>query len=252
MNASTLLDIAARSGGIARRKTLLRAGARDSDIRRAVADGALLRVRNGVFAASGTPALVVEAAAHGGAVACVSTLRLFGVWVWDDAELTHVWLGASGRRHEHERCRCDGHHDGGDAAFGVDSGLESILRPRLHRRGIALESQVQIPRVGVVDFVLDRSIILEVDGRDYHDGASLRHKDLRRDSLAAAQGYETLRFDYALVLYDWPLVERAILARRETARHRSARRSAPGVPHRPRAASSAPPVLQNGSRPPVG
>lgn len=93
------------------------------------------------------------------------------------------------------------------------SGLESILRLRLLRLGITLECQVVIPGVGRVDFVLAGCIVLEVDGRLNHDGPSLRHRDLVRDAEAAAAGYETLRFDYALVIHDWPRVERAILAR---------------------------------------
>lgn len=93
------------------------------------------------------------------------------------------------------------------------SGLESVLRLRLLRLGIRLECQVSIPRVGRVDFVLAGRIVLEVDGRLNHDGPSRRHRDLVRDAEAAAAGYETLRFDYALVIHDWPRVERAILAR---------------------------------------
>lgn len=94
-----------------------------------------------------------------------------------------------------------------------DSGLESLLRLRLHRLGIVLRSQVWIARVGYVDFLLAGRIILEVDGRENHDGPSLRHKDLMRDAAAAAQGFETLRFDYAMVVHRWPDVEAAILAR---------------------------------------
>jgi very-short-patch-repair endonuclease len=94
-----------------------------------------------------------------------------------------------------------------------DSGLESLLRLRLHRLGIVLESQVWIDRVGRVDFLLAGRIILEVDGRENHDGQSLRHKDLRRDAAAAAQGYETLRFDYAMMVHSWPDVEAAVLGR---------------------------------------
>jgi very-short-patch-repair endonuclease len=102
----------------------------------------------------------------------------------------------------------------------ADSGLESILRLRLHRLGIRLDSQVSIAGVGDVDFVLDGLLILEVDGRENHDGFSKRHKDLVRDARAAAAGYETLRFDYALVIHDWPTVEKAIMARREIIRRR--------------------------------
>ena len=101
-----------------------------------------------------------------------------------------------------------------DIARGdAESGLESILRLRLHRMGVVLRSQVVIRGVGRIDFLLEGRIILEVDGRQNHDGATMRHKDLRRDAVAAALGYETLRFDYALVIHHWPVVEAAILAR---------------------------------------
>ncbi|SFR88542.1 Very-short-patch-repair endonuclease [Agromyces sp. CF514] len=102
------------------------------------------------------------------------------------------------------------------ARADADSGLESILRFRLLPYGIELQSQVEVPGVGLVDFVLGDRLILEVDGRVNHDGPSMRHKDLRRDAAAAALGFETLRFDYALIIHDWPLVVAAILARHES------------------------------------
>ncbi|MFD6701120.1 MULTISPECIES: DUF559 domain-containing protein [unclassified Microbacterium] len=98
------------------------------------------------------------------------------------------------------------------ARADADSGLESLLRLRLHVLGIRLDCQVRMPGVGKVDFVVAGRLIIEVDGRENHDGESLRHKDLRRDAAASALGYETLRFDYAQVLYDWPSVQAAILA----------------------------------------
>lgn len=94
----------------------------------------------------------------------------------------------------------------------AESGIESLLRLRLSRLGIRLDSQILIPGVGRVDFVLAGRIILEVDGRLNHEGPSQRHRDLVRDAETAAVGYETLRFDYALVVHDWPRVERAIVA----------------------------------------
>ncbi len=92
-----------------------------------------------------------------------------------------------------------------------DSGLESIVRLRLHRIGITVEAQVTIIGVGTVDFVIDGVVILEVDGVENHDGPSKRHKDLVRDAEANARGYTPLRFDYALVIHNWPRVERAII-----------------------------------------
>ena len=105
------------------------------------------------------------------------------------------------------------------ARWDADSGLESLLRLRLHAVGISLESQVEVPGVGRVDFVLGDRLILEVDGKPNHVGASKRHKDLVRDAVAAAHGFDTLRFDYALVVHDWPLVEAAILAKVERGLH---------------------------------
>ncbi|MFG6443966.1 DUF559 domain-containing protein [Microbacterium sp. P07] len=98
------------------------------------------------------------------------------------------------------------------AKSDADSGLESLVRWRLRRRRLRVRTQVSIRGVGVVDLVIGERLIVEVDGRRNHDGPSLRHKDLVRDANAAVQGYVTLRFDYALVVHNWPLVERAILA----------------------------------------
>lgn len=94
----------------------------------------------------------------------------------------------------------------------AESGLESLLRLRLHLLGIELECQVVIGGVGRVDFVIDGRLILEADGRENHDGPSLRHKDLMRDAVASALGYETLRFDYEQILHEWEIVQRSVLA----------------------------------------
>lgn len=98
------------------------------------------------------------------------------------------------------------------ARSDAESGLESLLRIRLHRIGLTLRTQVEIPGVGRVDFVLGDRLILEVDGRLNHDEPTKRHKDLVRDAVAASHGFATLRFDYELVVHDWPLVEAAVLA----------------------------------------
>ena len=98
------------------------------------------------------------------------------------------------------------------ARSDADSGLESLLRLRLHMLGLRLECQVAITGVGRVDFVVDGRLILEADGRENHDGESMRHKDLVRDAAASRLGYETLRFDYAQIVHDWPTVQAAVLA----------------------------------------
>ncbi|MGV2982214.1 DUF559 domain-containing protein [Microbacterium sp. AGC85] len=98
-----------------------------------------------------------------------------------------------------------------DLARGdAESGLESLLRLRLHLLGIRLDCQVRIDGVGRVDFVIDRRVILEADGKQNHEKSN-RHKDLIRDAAASARGFETLRFDYAMIVHDWDRVVAAIL-----------------------------------------
>lgn len=94
----------------------------------------------------------------------------------------------------------------------ADSELESLVRLRLHILGISVECQVEIPGVGRVDLVVDGRLILEIDGKENHAGALQRHRDLERDAAASRLGMETLRFDYAQVVHDWPRVQAAIVA----------------------------------------
>ena len=94
----------------------------------------------------------------------------------------------------------------------ADSGLESLVRVRLHVLGILLECQVVIEGVGRVDFVPEGRLLLEVDGKRNHEGTAQRHKDLARDAAASRRRFETLRFDYAQVVHAWPTVQAAIVA----------------------------------------
>lgn len=91
------------------------------------------------------------------------------------------------------------------------SGLESLVRLRLRHHGMTVRTQARLTGTGDVDLLIDDWLVIETDGRDNHDGPSMRHKDLRRDANTALWGRITLRFDYALVIHDWDLVERAIL-----------------------------------------
>lgn len=93
-----------------------------------------------------------------------------------------------------------------------DSGLESLLRFRLHALGLSLRVQVCIGGLSPVDFVIGDRVILEADGKLNHASESKRHKDLVRDATTSRLGYETLRFDYAQIIHDWPTVQAAILA----------------------------------------
>ena len=101
----------------------------------------------------------------------------------------------------------------------ADSGLESLLRWRLRPYGLRIRTQVTIVAVGLVDFLIGDRLIIEVDGRVNHHDTSHRHKDLVRDANAAAWGYLTLRFDYAMIVHDWETVEHAILRHIDLGRH---------------------------------
>lgn len=94
----------------------------------------------------------------------------------------------------------------------AESGLESLVRLRLHLLGIRVRTQVDIDGVGRVDFVIEDRIILEADGKVNHASSTQRHRDLSRDAVASRLGYETLRFDYALIIHEWDTVIAAITA----------------------------------------
>ncbi|MDQ0728635.1 endonuclease domain-containing protein [Microbacterium sp. W4I20] len=108
-----------------------------------------------------------------------------------------------------------------------DSGLESLVRLRLRPFGWTVRTQAPIVGTGRVDLLIDGWLIIETDGQGNHDGPSHRHKDLVRDANAAFWGHPTLRFDYAMVVHDWDLVERAVVAtiRRRDRPPASARRA---------------------------
>ncbi|WP_460772247.1 DUF559 domain-containing protein [Microbacterium sp. GXF7504] len=243
--------------------------------------GLIRRLYRGTYAWVTACDPVVEAAAHGGTLACVSAARHLGIWVLDEEPVLHVRVRGDGHfRHPvaEPGCRCIPHWDDLDGAFGLpsvpvvlrqilaclgleqffvalesarrqgllsqrgmlwlrthtsaaardaiafsrsdaDSGLESLLRWRLRRHGLRVRTQLVMASVGRVDLLIGDRLLVETDGRENHDGLTLRHKDLARDANAAAWGYVTLRFDYALVVHDWDLVERAILGQVAAGHH---------------------------------
>lgn len=265
----TPLALVELHGGITRGSRLAAFGCTRKDLSIAVRRGELMRIRAGVFASPTCASNVRTAALHGGALTCSGALRLHGVWVLEDEEHPHVWLGQAGRTHPHHDCICVEHYRAGQMHLGLapveaalvhsygchgdefffaafesawaqrligaasrrriramlpasarwlvdiarhdaDSGLESIVRLRLYLLGIQVSTQVIINGVGRVDFVLEGRVILEADGKGNHDGSSERHRDLRRDAEASRLGYETLRFDYAMIIHDWDVVAGAI------------------------------------------
>jgi very-short-patch-repair endonuclease len=95
------------------------------------------------------------------------------------------------------------------------SGLESLFRAAAADAGWRVDIQVQISRVGRVDILVDGWLVIELDGGEWHDEATARDEDSRRDAELILLGYRYHRFRYGQVLHQMPLclaVVRAILA----------------------------------------
>lgn len=95
---------------------------------------------------------------------------------------------------------------------GCESGIETIFFVRMLRLGLAPLRQVPLPGVGRVDFLVGRRLVIEVDGRNYHDLADQFESDRSRDAAISSGGRRSLRFSHDQVLHRWAEVERAVLA----------------------------------------
>ncbi|WP_138416564.1 type IV toxin-antitoxin system AbiEi family antitoxin domain-containing protein [Sinomonas gamaensis] len=83
---------------------------------------------------------------------------------------------------------------------GSESPLETLGRTHLRRAGLQVETQVEISGVGWVDALVERRLILELDGKT-HEERRQRDKDRRRDRAAQLAGYPVFRYGYADVVY---------------------------------------------------
>lgn len=92
-----------------------------------------------------------------------------------------------------------------------DSGIETLPRVRLSRRGIDMRQQVVIDGHPVDGLIGDR-LVIQIDGYGPHSDPQRRRRDLAQDARLTLLGYTVLRFDYYQVMYDWGSVERTILS----------------------------------------
>jgi very-short-patch-repair endonuclease len=100
----------------------------------------------------------------------------------------------------------------GRARVGCDSGPESVVSQRLERLGIRTHRQVRIAGVGHVDLlVVGTRVVIEVDGRAYHDDPDAYERDRRRDAELVRRGYVVLRLSYEAVTRHWAWCERAVV-----------------------------------------
>ena len=84
-----------RDTGVLTWEELIAQGETQARVRRAVADGTLVRLRRGWYARSDADARVVEAVRRGGVLSCVSALRHRGIWVPGRSDDVHARAGTS-------------------------------------------------------------------------------------------------------------------------------------------------------------
>lgn len=105
-----------------------------------------------------------------------------------------------------------GHPVGRGGVDGIcESGIETLFWLRM-RNVLSVARQVIIPGVGRVDFLIGQRLVVELDGRAFHDTASRFEEDRRRDARLSTLGYRVLRFSFRQVMDEWGTVEAAVLA----------------------------------------
>ncbi|MCZ4551786.1 hypothetical protein O4213_17485 [Gordonia rubripertincta] len=94
--------------GVYSRAELRQRGLDGWELRKQLASGSLLHVRNGWYALPAADSLVMEAVQLGGALSCVSALRKHGVWVPVGYERVHVRATRHGKQQRVRSCQGPG------------------------------------------------------------------------------------------------------------------------------------------------
>ena len=89
-----------------------------------------------------------------------------------------------------------------------DSLPESLARTRLRLEGFTVRSQVLLQTGEPLDLVVEDSVAIEVDGREFHENAFVR--DRRKDIHATIEHFHALRPPAAMVFGEWPLLLAAV------------------------------------------
>jgi very-short-patch-repair endonuclease len=94
----------------------------------------------------------------------------------------------------------------------ADSGLESVVRFLLRQDGCDVVVHPRLSVIGEVDLLVGSRLIVETDGKRFHDTEKAFAEDRRRDRAAALAGCRVLRFTYRQIMTEWSLCLRAIEA----------------------------------------
>lgn len=113
--------------------------------------------------------MIVDAALHAGLIL--------------PADLLHLGEGAVRRRSWLRRL----------ASGAAESPLETFTRFLLGAAGLSYVEQVEVHRVGRVDFQVESQLVVEADGWQYHGTRDAFESDRRRDQLLLDAGLRTVR-----------------------------------------------------------
>lgn len=163
---------------------------------------------------------VPSALAH--ATRCLSPRELLAV---TDAALARGIVSREELRFAGRRTSKHGHWLHTMADPRAESMIETFARLELVEAGFRVEPQVWLPGVGRVDLLVNRAVIVETDGREFHLGEASFSEDRRRDRVAQGMGLAVLRFTYGDVVHHPGAVADAVRRVIEVRRHPGGGRS---------------------------
>lgn len=82
----------------------------------------------------------------------------------------------------------------------ADSAIEVVARLLFRSEGIYTQTQVELPGIGIVDFLLEGFLIIEIDGSSHLEPRQVK-KDRGRNNASTLTGYAVLRYGYQDVVY---------------------------------------------------
>lgn len=83
----------------------------------------------------------------------------------------------------------------------ADSAVEVVARLLFRSEGIYTQTQVDLPGIGIVDFLLEGFLIVEIDGSTHLEARQVK-KDRLRNNASTLTGYAVLRYGYQDVVYN--------------------------------------------------
>lgn len=106
-----------------------------------------------------------------------------------------------------------------DASPFADSGLESLIPPRLRWLGVPIRPQIWI-RGHRVDFLIGDRLVLQIDG-GHHVGLQ-RAEDVAHDAALMLMGFHVIRVTYVQVIERWHEVQDLVMRAVAQGLHRAA------------------------------